>query len=184
MRGLDPNPARGRRVRLPRVEREPFKIPLRTHVEKIIANAKPELRLPLRVLAETGVRAGELLAWTWGDVDIHGSQILIPKGKTRSARRWVAIPPDLIDALLETCPPDDRGRDRRLFPIGESTLRGTIRNACIATGLPHYSPHDFRHRHISVLLKQGLSRAEVAAIHGHANTNELATYEHVVLDDA
>ena len=75
MRGLDPNPARGRRVRLPRVEREPFKIPLRTHVEKIIANAKPELRLPLRVLAETGVRAGELLAWTWGDVDIHGSQI-------------------------------------------------------------------------------------------------------------
>ena len=97
MRGLDPNPARGRRVRLPRVEREPFKIPLRTHVEKIIANAKPELRLPLRVLAETGVRAGELLAWTWGDVDIHGSQILIPKGKTRSARRWFAIPPDLID---------------------------------------------------------------------------------------
>jgi hypothetical protein len=35
-----------------------------------------------------------------------------------------------------------------------------------------------------VLLKQGFSRAEVAAIHGHANTNELATYEHVVLDDA
>jgi hypothetical protein len=27
-------------------------------------------------------------------------------------------------------------------------------------------------------------RAEVAAIHGHANTNELATYEHVVIDDA
>ena len=122
MRGLDPNPARGRRVRLPRVEREPFKIPLRTHVEKIIANAKPELRLPLRVLAETGVRAGELLAWTWGDVDIHGSQILLPKGKTRSARRWVAIPPDLIDALLETCPPDDRGRDR----LARSRHRGGV----------------------------------------------------------
>ena len=25
---------------------------------------------------------------------------------------------------------------------------------------------------------------KVAAIHGHANTNELATYEHVVLEDA
>ena len=58
-----------------------------------------------------------------------------------------------------------------------------MRDACIAAKIPHYSRHDFRHRHISVLLKQGLSRAEVAAIHGHANTNELATYEHVVVDD-
>jgi hypothetical protein len=49
--------------------------------------------------------------------------------------------------------------------------------------IPHYSAHDFRHRHISVLLKQGLSRAEVAAIHGHANTNEFATDEHVVVED-
>ena len=46
--GRDPNSARGRSVRLPRVERKPFKIPLRTRVEKIIANTKPELRLPLR----------------------------------------------------------------------------------------------------------------------------------------
>jgi integrase len=181
--GVDPNPARGRRVRLPRVEREPVTIPLRQHIETIIRAVKPSYRLPLRILDATGVRVGELLAWTWGDVDIADSQILVRKGKTRSARRWVALPAALMDELLETCPPDDRGRERRLFNLGESTLRGVLLRACETAGIPVYSPHDFRHRYISVLLKRGLSRAEVAAAVGHSNTNELATYEHVVLED-
>jgi integrase len=109
--GVEPNPARGRRVRLPRVESEPKRIPLRAHIELMLANASERYRLPLRILDETGVRVGEMLAWTWGDVDIHGSQILIPKGKTRSARRWVPIRPERMDEILEACPPDDRARD-------------------------------------------------------------------------
>lgn len=181
--GRDPNPARGHRVRLPRAEREPIRIPTSKQVDAIILRARPSVKLPLRLLAETGVRVGELLAWTWGDVDIDGSQILIPKGKTRSARRWVPIPPDLMDQILELCPPDGRGRERRLFDLGDSTLRGAMLSACVAAKVPHYSPHDFRHRYISVLLKRGLSRAEVAAAVGHSNTNELATYEHVVVED-
>jgi site-specific recombinase XerD len=56
--------------------------------------------------------------------------------------------------------------------------------ACQRAGIPVYSPHDFRHRFISVLLRQGLSRAEVAELVGDSNTNELATYEHVVVEDA
>lgn len=182
--GIEPNPARGRRVRLPRVESEPKRIPLRAHIELMLANAKERYRLPLRILDETAVRVGEMLAWTWGDVDIHGSQILIPKGKTKSARRWVPIRPERLDEILATCPPDDRARERRLFTFGESTLRGVMLRACQSAGIPIYSPHDFRHRFISVLLKQGLSRAEVAELTGHSNTNELATYEHVVLEDA
>jgi integrase len=88
-----------------------------------------------------------------------------------------------MDALLETCPPDARAGQRRLFDFGESTLRGVMLRACQNAGIPHYSPHDFRHRHISVLLKRGLSRADVAELVGHGNTNELATYEHVVVED-
>jgi len=181
--GVDPNPARGRRVRLPKLEREPITIPLKRHIDLIVGTVKEEYRLPIGLLVETGVRVGELLAWTWGDVDISAGKILIRKAKTRSGVRWVAIPGPLQDALLEICPPDDRQRERWLFDLGESTLRGVVLRACQAKGLPHYSPHDFRHRYISVLLKQGLSRAEVAAAVGHSNTNELATYEHVVLED-
>jgi integrase len=182
--GVDPNPARGRRVRLPRTERAPIVVPLRAHIETIIASVKAVYRLALHLLDETGVRVGELLAWTWGDVDIHGSQILVREGKTKSARRWVPILPARMDELLATCPPDSRSGDRRLFQFGESTLRGVMLRACQNAGIPHYSPHDFRHRYISVLLKQGLSRAEVAELVGHSNTNELATYEHVVFEDA
>lgn len=93
------------------------------------------------------------------------------------------IRPKRMDEILETCAPDDRAGDRRLFAFGESTLRGVMLRACQRAAIPVYSPHDFRHRFISVLLKEGLSRAEVAELVGHSNTNEHATYEHVVLDD-
>jgi hypothetical protein len=46
----------------------------------------------------------------------------------------VAIPGPLLDALLEICPPDDRQRERRLFDLGESTLRGVVLRACQAKG--------------------------------------------------
>lgn len=180
---VEPNPARDRRVRLPRIEKEPLNPPPLSHVNAIIANVRPRYILPLRILAETGVRVGELVAWTWGDVDVMESRILVPKGKTKSARRWVHIDPSLMESLLATCPPDDRASTRRLFHVTTGTLRTQVKNACVAARIPHYTPHDFRHRHISVLLKQGFSRAEVAEIHGHSNTNELATYEHVVLED-
>jgi integrase len=80
------------------------------------------LRLPVTILAETGVRVGELLAWMWGDVDIVDCKIRVPRGKSAAAMRWVQIRPELMDDLLETCPPDDRAIDRRLFP-GPGTLK-------------------------------------------------------------
>jgi integrase len=181
--GVEKNPARDRRVRLPRVERAKINAPSLTHVGAILQHVRPRYILPLRILAETGVRVGELLAWTWGDVDVERSQILVPRGKTKAAIRWVAIDPDLMNELLATVPPDDRASTRRLFHMTDGTLRDQMKKACLKARIPEYTPHDFRHRHISVLLKQGLSRAEVAAIHGHSNTNELATYEHVVLED-
>lgn len=181
--GLEKNPARDRRVRLPRVEREQINPPSLTHVNAILQHVRERYILPLRILAETGVRVGELLAWTWGDVDVQRSQILVPKGKTKAARRWVAIHPDLMTELLKTVPPDDRSPGRRLFLMTDGTLRDQMKKACRLAQIPEYTPHDFRHRHISVLLKLGHSRAEVAALVGHSNTNELGTYEHVVLED-
>jgi integrase len=90
--GIDPNPARDSRVRLPRVERTVVDPPTGDEVETIIATVPSRWRLPLRTLEQTGVRVGELHALEWGDVDETGSRFRVKAGKTAAARRWVQVP--------------------------------------------------------------------------------------------
>jgi hypothetical protein len=52
--GVEPNPARDKRVKLPRVEREEVAPPSGEQVEAIFAHVPERRRLPLRVLEQTG----------------------------------------------------------------------------------------------------------------------------------
>ena len=113
--GVDPNPARDDRIRLPREQAEVVQPPSATEVETIIANTPKRWRLPLRVLEQTGMRVGELAQLEWRDVDVSASRFRVRQGKTATARRWVAVPAWLMVEVQETCPPDDRTPDRRVF---------------------------------------------------------------------
>ena len=121
--GVDPNPAKP--VRLPREERAEVDPPSAAEVETIIATATPKWRLPLRVLAETGMRVGELHALAWADVDESGSRFRVGKGKTAAARRWVAVPEDLMREVAETCPREDRTAERSSSPDARRSPSGT-----------------------------------------------------------
>jgi integrase len=66
--------------------------PRASEVETIIATVPKRWRLPLRVLAETGMRVGELHALEWGDVDETESRFRVKAGKTAAARRWFPCP--------------------------------------------------------------------------------------------
>jgi integrase len=90
--GADPNPARDARVKLPRGEDNVPEPPSEATVAAIIANAPPKWRLALRVLEQTGMRAGELWKLEWQDVDVANSRFRIRGGKTKAARRCVAVP--------------------------------------------------------------------------------------------
>jgi integrase len=93
----------------------------------------------------------------------------------------------LADAIEATLPPrDDRKPEAPLFgyEVGEARLRTAIARACTAAGVPHFSPHDLRHRRISLLHRQGRSWAEVGAFVGQRSLKVTAdTYTHVLLDD-
>jgi integrase len=55
--------------------------------------------------------------------------------------------------------------------------------SCKAAGVPLFSPHDLRHRRISLLHKQGLSWAEIGRLVGQRNLSTTADiYTHVVGD--
>jgi integrase len=64
----------------------------------------------------------------------------------------VSVAPELFVVVLEPCPRDDRHPDRRVFEhVSADRLRTAISRACTAGGVPTFSPHDLRHRRISLL---------------------------------
>jgi integrase len=183
--GVDPNPARDARVRLPREERTVVEPPSSADVAAILEHARPvRWRLPLQVLAETGMRVGELCDLEWRDVDISGSRFRVRDGKTRAARRWVAVPPQLMEDVAAATPVDDRTPERRVFGDSPDAAKNVVRRACISAGIALHSPHDLRHRYISVQVARGVPITNVAAQVGHSRKSlTLDTYSHVLLDE-
>jgi integrase len=181
--GCDPNPAKDRRVKLPRHEATIPDPPSESAVAAIVANAPRKWRLALRVLEQTGMRAGELAKLEWADVDQANSRFRIRAGKTAAARRWVAVPEWLMEDVLKTCPPDDRTPERRVFQGATRQVLGmAMRRGCEAAGLALYSPHDLRHRYASVKIREGVPVTDLAAQLGHARKSmTLDTYSHVLL---
>jgi integrase len=183
--GVEPNPARDRSVKLPREERSVVEPPGEKDVATILATVPPRWRLPLRVLAETGMRVGEAHALEWRDVDLASSRFRIRSGKTKAARRWVTVPEAVMEAVAEPCPPDDRTAERRLFPgfTPDGALR-VMGRACKAAGIAHYTPHDLRHRFASVQIARGVPVTDLAAHLGHTKKSmTLDVYSHVLLAD-
>jgi integrase len=183
--GVDPNPARNSRVRLPRQERAVVDPPSAQDVDMIIATVAKQWRLPLRVLEQTGMRVGEIAPLAWGDVDEQGSRFRIKNGKTAAARRWVAVPEWLMAEIAAACPPEDRTHERPVF-IGFNAVavKSVMARACKAAGIAHYHPHDLRHRYASVKIAEGVPVTTVAAQLGHSKKSlTLDTYSHVLLEN-
>ena len=137
------------------------------------------------MLAETGLRVGELHDLEWRDVDIDGSRFRIRSGKTASARRWVAVPEVLMAEITVTTPPDDRTAERRVFPgASADAMKNVMARACKAAAIAHFHPHDLRHRYASVQISRGVPVTMVAAHLGHSRKSlTLDTYSHVLVED-
>jgi integrase len=185
--GLQPNPARDRRhVKLPRENRAEIQPPSADHVEavhRLLANA---YRLPLLVLDATGMRVGELEALTWGDVDEPRGRWRVSRSVAKTGQaRWVNAPAVLFASVLQLCPRDDRHTERRVFEqVTADRLRMAIQRACIAAGVPVFSPHDLRHRRISLLHLTGVPWATIGQHVGQRNLAVTAnTYTHVLVDE-
>lgn len=98
---------------------------------------------------------------------------------------------ELPEALAEKlegslAPREDRDLAAPLFLDASSDrLRTAIARACKAAGVPVFSPHDLRHRRISLLHRQGRSWAEIARFVGQRKLSITAdTYTHVLSDGA
>ena len=95
------------------------------------------------------------------------------------------MPPVIFEAVLALVPRDDRAPQRRVFQgFGGDRFRTSVARACVAAGVPAFSPHDLRHRRISLLHLSGVPWARIGE---HVGQRDLAvtanTYTHVLADE-
>jgi integrase len=145
--------------------------------------------LAILVLDATGMRVGELeeKGLRCSDLDEPNTRWRVSRAVEKGRRgRWVSLPPDLFAAVLATLPHrEDRASDHPVFPgLTQERLRTAIARACRASGTPVWSPHDLRHRRISLWHRQGETWALIGARVGQRSLSVTAdTYTHVLLDD-
>jgi len=182
---IRPNPARDDRVKLPRGKREEIQPPSAEEVVALLERTTPRYRLPLLVLESTGMRVNELETLAWGDIDEQHGRWRVARQNEKAGRgRWVNVPPDVFEAVTDRVPREDRDLDAPVFPGATQTrLRTDMARACKAAGIPLYSPHDLRHRRISLWHMQGVPLAQVGQWVGQRNLSVTAdTYTHVITD--
>lgn len=184
--GIDPNPARDRRVKLPPVVGEEIQPPSIREVRLVLEHCSPRrYTLILALLEATALRISDLLRLQWGDVDVDGARFRVQAVRGKSKRsRFVPVPRELLDLIEATCPIEDRRADRQLFPgVTRSDPKEAMRRACRNAGIPLYSPHDLRHRAISRWVQSGVPLPQVAQWAGHSrSTTTLDSYAHVLVD--
>jgi integrase len=184
--GIDPNPARGKRVRLPHEEPTELEPPTAEHVEAVLRLLPHSYRLPLLWLDWSGARLGSVETVVVGDYDEPRRRVRLRASTTKTrAALWVELPDALAAAIEASLPPrEDRDLSAPVFPgVGADRLRVAIARACKAAGVPVFSPHDLRHRRISLLHRQGWTWAEIGRLVGQRKLSVTAdTYTHVLSD--
>ena len=174
-------------MKLPREERRELDPPSAEHVLAVHRLLPRLYRLPLLVLDATGMRVGELEQLTWGDVDEHRGRWRVAAAVAKTgAARWVQPPAEVFAAVTALVPCDDRVPERPVFGgFGADRFRTALTRACTAAGVPTFSPHDLRHRRVSLLHAQGHTWARIGQQVGHADLVTTArTYTHVLVDEA
>jgi integrase/recombinase XerD len=133
------------------------------------------------LLYGTGLRRSEAVAVNINDIrEVAGGAVLTVIGKGGKARQvvlsswvWVAVKAQM-DAVGEGCL--FQGRQGAL---SDSQIYRRFKEAAVAAGLPHVSPHWFRHSHVSHALDNGCPVHVVQQSVGHASLATTTAYAHV-----
>ena len=183
----DPNPARSALLRLPRQQREEINPPSYAHFVALCDAIVPRFNLHLRVMEASGLRIAELLSVIWADVDVPGSALRVARNRTKggtAGRRMAHVWPELMSEIAALVPVEDRIATDSVLPGTDKAIRNAMSRACKFAQIPAYSPHDLRHRWISLRMMAGWPPHLVAREAGHSRASvTLDTYSHVMLDE-
>ncbi len=188
------------RAQLPRLPKRDIEVLSRDEIELMEDTARTERdKLIIRLLADTGIRVGELIGLRVSDlVERDRKQYLRVRGKG-DRERLVPIPA-LYRRLRRYA---DRGRPQdatsdRLFialkrrpggdnePLTESGVQQMMRNVARLAGIERrIHPHLFRHSFATWQLTRGMNPIQLAQILGHSSLAMIQqVYAHLAPSDA
>jgi integrase len=156
----------------PPVGRREMRILSRDEIESMIRAATPAYRPLLATAVFTGLRQGELLGLTWGDIDFENAALRVRKAMSRDGQRTQPKTPQAI-------------RDVVLMAAHRNVSRRGLELAVRTAGLerpdvPKLRFHDLRHTFASLLIAQGANVVFVSRQLGHASPDiTLRVYAHV-----
>ena len=163
----------------------------------VFASDKPASKVMFEILYWTGMREGELLALTLGDVDFSEKKIRITKSyasvkgvdtiqapKTPKSRRSVTVPDFLLNDIKEYASRlYDYSPEDRLFICSKQYLRWEMIRGCGKSGVKKIRIHDLRHSHASLLINMNVPILLISERLGHENIETtLVIYGHLYPD--
>jgi integrase len=132
------------------------------------------------IALDCGLRRGEILTLTWGDVDLSRRTIMVRAFNAKTARsRTVGMTirvHETLTALFYSAP---RAQHERVFDI--ASVKRSFTSACRVAGIDDFRLHDARHTFITRAIRAGLPPVEVIRLSGHANLSG-AFYRYCNLD--
>ena len=164
----------------------------KTFLEKV--SDKPPSRAGFLTLYYTGLRIGELLALTYGDIDFPAGKLTVNKSyqrrerkdvitppKTPKSNRTVSIPPFLLEELKTyTSMLYGLHKHDRIFPYTKSFFEHEMVRGTKDGSVKKIRLHDLRHSHASLLIELGFSPLVIADRLGHEKVETtLNTYSHL-----
>ena len=144
----------------------------------------PYLYVVVVLALSTGMRHGEIMNLTWGDIDFKNGKIFLNQTKN-GERRVVPLVGRAFDLLKEL---ENRRRIDTvlLFPSqnGQNPqkpidLRGAWESALLKSEIQDFCFHSLRHSCASYLAMNKASLAEIAEILGHKTLQMVKRYSHL-----
>jgi integrase len=148
-----------------------------------IRSNKKIARLVLRFCLRTGLRRGELLRLTPGDLRLEQCKTWVLNTKSRK-RELQPITLDIIDELRSYIEENEIAPEDKLFPIDHHALNGYLHRGSKKAGLPiRLHLHDLRDTYLSDQLRRRVSMQTVKDNARHKDYSSLAKYSGAQMED-
>lgn len=172
-------------TRLPQKVKPQYVIPTTQEISQLLALAGDEIRVPILLASQGGLRRSEICALTVEDFNDFGvsinkaavyddnKKIAVKTTKTVAGTRFVPLPPSVIS----------EAKQYEYFGITPNRLSHLYEALLKKADVPRFSFHKLRHYFASELHAQGIPDQYIAAIGGWQTVEMLHNiYQHTMRD--
>ena len=152
----------------------------------LASDPDPRRRVMVEILAQTGIRVGELSGLDDKAVTLLGAtfSLRIPVGKLHNDR-YVPIGPELVKLITDYQKFRGPSRSGRLVerndgnPFDKRTIHRYVDRVAKRAGIGHVHPHQLRHTLATQMINRGMSLEAIAVLLGHRSMRMTLTYARI-----